>query len=313
MRPFLSTIGYLALVFPGGALLAPLAWFCVHGSPAPLSFLNEHDDFHRYVTRCIMILALAGLWPLLKMNAMATRKAIGLGPWRSARLHFNWSFGIGVGSFILLAIMGVATTSMTWETGKPVAEWARHFKNTLLAMVLVSLIEEVLFRGVLFGGMRRSLDWRWAAAMASVVFALAHFLNAKPPNPESFSLVTGLTFLPSMFHGPAGDAHWGARFINLFMAGMILCGLYKNTGNLYSSMAVHAGWILGGKTAVMATQFEGKREQFTHLQSAFWGRMEFIEGWAMTPVLFGLVIWVFIFQRDESDPVLHSHDNALIH
>jgi membrane protease YdiL (CAAX protease family) len=312
MRPFLNTIGYLVLVFPGGALLAPLAWISVHGNPAPLSFLNEHDDFHRFVTRCIMILALGGLWFLLKINSMNSWKAVGMGPLLGRRSHLYWSFAAGLGSFIILATIGATTTSMAWETAKPITEWLHHFKNALLAMVLVSLIEELLFRGVLFGGMRHSLNWRWAAALASVVFSLVHFLNAKQPNPDSISLATGLTFLPSMLHGPAGDPFWAARFINLFLAGMVLCGLYQNSGNLYSSMAVHGGWILGGKTAVMATQYSGKRELFTPLQSALWGHNEFIEGWAMTPILLGLVIWVFVYQRDESDPILRGHDNAFI-
>ena len=45
MRPLLNTLGYLALAFPGGALLAPLAWVAVHGDMAPLSFLDEHIGY----------------------------------------------------------------------------------------------------------------------------------------------------------------------------------------------------------------------------------------------------------------------------
>jgi len=309
MRPLLNTLAYLVLAFPGGALLAPLAWIAVHGDLAPLSFLNEHDDFHRFITRCIMIIALVGLWPLLKMNDMASFKSVGLkrsaGNWRRVALGLS----VGLGSFLLLATIGVSASPLEWSFGHPLTEWLRHFKNAGLAMVLVSLIEEILFRGVLFGAIRKSLNWRWAAVFTSIIFAAVHFLNAKPSNPEIMSPLTGLITLPDMIHGPTGDPQWAARFFNLFLAGLILAGLYQNTGSLYVSMAVHGGWIFGGKTIGMITI---SPSEMTSLQATLWGRKEFLEGWAMAPLLLAIAVWVFLYQRGESDPVSLNHDNAFI-
>ena len=362
MRPLLKTLGYLILVFPGGALLAPLAWVAVHGDPAPLSFLDEHDDFHRFVTRCIMIVALIGLWPLLKMNDMASLKATGLKRPAENGRRVALGLGVGLGSFAFLAIAGVSMSPLEWSFGHPLTEWVRHFKNAGLAMIMVSLIEEFLFRGVLFGSMRRSLNWRCAAVFTSIIFATVHFLNAKPANPKttenlilakqasikaddklalsekklgadpgeilaakqasadarkslnvaqrkSMSPLIGLITLSDMIRGPAGDPQWAARFLNLFLAGLILAGIYQNTGNLYVSMAVHGGWILGGKTAGMVTIHPS---ELTSLQTAIWGKKEFLEGWAMTPLLLAIVVWVFLHQRGENDSVSLNHDNAFI-
>mgnify|MGYP001250379388 CR=1 FL=1 len=362
MRPLLYTLGYLTLVFPGGALLAPLAWVAVYGDIAPLSFLSEHDDFHRFITRCIMIVALIGLWPLLKMNDMASFKAIGLTLPTGNRRRVILGLSVGLGSFAFLIIIGTSASPLELNLRHPFAEWIGHVKNAGLAMILVSLIEEFLFRGVLFGTMRRSLNWRWAAVFTSIVFASVHFLDAKPKNPEIaenlrlakqtyikanekltslkkkpgvdpdgitttkktatdarnnlhaaqrelINPLVGLITLPNMIRGPADDPQWAARFLNLILAGLILAGLYQNTGNLYVSMAVHGGWILGGKTAGMVTI---RPNEATSLEAALWGEKEFLEGWAMTPILLAIIVWVFLYQQREHDSVPLNHDNAFI-
>ena len=158
--------------------------------------------------------------------------------------------------------------------------------------------------------MRKSLNWRWAAVFTSIIFAVAHFFNAKPSNPEIMSPLVGLITLPDMIHGPADDPQWVARFLNLYLAGLILAGLYQNTGNLYVSMAVHGGWILGGKTAKWVTMFPANHTEITSLQSALWGKKELIEGWGMTPLLLAIIVWVFLYQRGENDFVSLNHDNA---
>lgn len=365
MRPLLYTLGYLALVFPGGALLAPFAWVAVHGDIAPLSFLNEHDDFHRFITRCIMIVSLIGLWPLLKMNDMASFKAIGLTRSAENRRRVALGLSVGLGSFALLTIISVSVSPLEWNLRHPFTEWIGHFKNAGLAMILLSLIEEFLFRGVLFGAMRRSLNWRWAAVFTSIIFASVHFLGApladsvaaknlipikqasikadkklasleKKPRADPVEISTakqaatdarkglhaaerklmislvGLITLPDMIHGPADDPQWAAHFLNLFLAGLILAGLYQNTGNLYVSMAVHGGWILGGKTAKWVTMFPANHTEITSLQSALWGKKEFIEGWAMTPLLLAIVVWVFLYQRDVGESASPDYDNTFI-
>jgi len=309
MRPLLNTLGYLALAFPGGALLAPLAWVAVHGDMAPLSFLDEHDDFHRFVTRSIMIFAVLGMWPLLKMNNMDSLGAIGLnrpdGIWR----RFAFGLGLGIGSFAVLAIIGVFVSPMEWSIGYSFAEWMGHLKNAGLAAILVSLIEEFLFRGVLFGAIRRSLNWRWAAVFTSLIFSAVHFLNAKPPNPENMNPLMGLITMSNMIHGPTGDPQWAARFVNLFLAGLVLAGSYQKTGSLYLSMAIHGGWILGGKTVGFITKHPG---DITPIQAALFGRKELLEGWVMTPLLLAIVVWIFLYQKGRGDSITVNNENIFI-
>src|SRR5271154_1014480 len=77
MRPFRALGIYLVAVFIGGALLAPwlyrLAQVFAHAFPQIAA-----APFHRFVDRSILILALAGLWPLLRSLGATSAREIGL-------------------------------------------------------------------------------------------------------------------------------------------------------------------------------------------------------------------------------------------
>jgi len=294
LKPAVWALGFIPAAFLGGAMLAPLLWQLVHGSPAPLAFLDSHDDFHRFINRAVYVLALLGLYPLLKANGLLAWASIGLprpfGHW--AKL--GQGLALGLGSIVLLGSLAGAFLPVSFTLSAD-AEWGRHLKNALLAMAAVSFLEELLFRGVLFGSLRRCLDWRLAAALGSLLFAAAHFLDAKPANPETITWLSGLTTLPKMARPILEDAPTLIRFINLFLAGLILCALYQQTGNLYCSIGIHAGWILGGKTLVKLISINEERS------TVWWSHSDFLEGLLLTLLLLffaGLCVGIFQRKRD---------------
>ena len=64
MRNTRAILVYLIAVFIGAAIIAPLVWKAVF-SDAPtfgfLNFLQSHDDYHRYFSRSLLLIALMGL------------------------------------------------------------------------------------------------------------------------------------------------------------------------------------------------------------------------------------------------------------
>jgi len=277
-------LGFIPAAFLGGALLAPLLWNLVHGSPAPLAFLDSHDDFHRFINRAVYLLALLGLYPLLKANGLLAWASVGLprpsGKWRNLGL----GLALGLGSLVILGGLGPLVLPMSFSIGED-AQWFRHFKNALLTMVAVALLEELLFRGVLFGSLRRCLEWRLAAVLGSLLFAAAHFLDAKPSNPDTITWISGLITLPKMTRPILEDSPAFIRFINLFLAGLILCCLYQRTENLYCSIGLHAGWILGGKTLVKVATLSDDH------QTLLWSNKDFLEGLLLTFLLLPVACW----------------------
>src|ERR1700685_3826454 len=105
MRPFRALVIYLAVVFIGGALLAPwlywLAQSCAHSIPKIAA-----APFHRYVDRSLLILALAGLWPLLRELGATSLREVGLVlPYGPSKKLFG---GLLLGFFSLAVVAGIA-------------------------------------------------------------------------------------------------------------------------------------------------------------------------------------------------------------
>lgn len=93
----------------------------------------------------------------------------------------------------------------------------------LTATVLAPVTEEILFRGVFFGGLATRWGFFPAALASSVVFGGVHFsLSASFP---------------------------------LFLVGLILCYLYRRTGSIYPPIVYHA--IFNGVTLAIVLLPEG--------------------------------------------------------
>lgn len=76
-------------------------------------------------------------------------------------------------------------TRMAMTPGLPQVLWL------IAALLLAPPVEELLFRGVLYGGYRRSLGPIWAAALTTFIFVLLHF----PEVVHSLTAVAGITGL----------------------------------------------------------------------------------------------------------------------
>ncbi len=125
--------------------------------------------------------------------------------------------GIAVGIFILFYAFLLA-----WSQLDPGAEddlatdlGADNSTLSLLAVIFLTtlmapVVEELFFRGFLFGSLRRRMSWPLAAVLAGAIFGAVHLGT------------------PAIFLVPLG------------VFGALLCTLYQRTGSLIPGMAVHA-------------------------------------------------------------------------
>ena len=101
--------------------------------------------------------------------------------------------------------------------GIVVAVGARDFNHTLTTARLVkkligaiftaasvAVLEETLFRGGVFGGLRRVFYWPFALILSSMIYSLTHFLEGADYH-SKVMWVSGLELLPRMF---ASDTSW---------------------------------------------------------------------------------------------------------
>lgn len=291
---------YFAAIFLGGCLIAPWIYHLMQALASPLPFLKGLADepFRRYVTRSWMIIGALTLWPFLKCLGANSLKGVGLrrGPRFGRELGIG--FAIGFGSLAIIAALALLYGAREFNLGHEPARYFKHMLNAVLAALLVPIIEEVFFRGALFGGMRKDQRLLSAALGSSAIYAIVHFFQRSIwTGPVTWS--SGLELLPRMLSGLGDIQQLIPGFLSLTLAGMMLALAYHRTGSLYLSMGLHGGWIFWLKSyGFLTIPVAGSN-------AWFWGTSKLTDGW----LAFALLAAMFVgFWRWSQPPP--STENA---
>jgi membrane protease YdiL (CAAX protease family) len=252
--------------------------------------------FHRFMDRSFLILALAGLWPFLQALGATSFTEIGLSATHRPSRHLLGGFAVGFGSLAILALLVILGGGRILNPGITAHKILNTIFGGVLTAIVVGTLEEILFRGGIFGGLRRILDWKFALLISSAVYALVHFLQpADLTGPVHWN--SGLILLPIVLHGFVDQHQLLPGFFNLSLVGLLLGLAYQRTNTLYFSIGMHGGWIFWLKTY----------GAFTYAPPTvalwFWGSNKMIDGWLSTVVLvITLVSLPFICPRHEKAP-----------
>jgi len=216
-----------------GGTLFVTGMVLVYGATAAI-VAARGDDTTETFTAQIQVQALANVFGVWVVALLARRIEEGLGP-LGLRAHRGAPpFSLALAAFfafqpvllgvtwlnsLLLEQIGVeAGVQDVLEAFMDDAEGQRSFLVWVLAVGLVPFCEEVMFRGLLFGALRRRVSPAAAIALSSLVFGLAH---------------GGVALLPT--------AALGALF----------CWLYERTGSLVVPTLSHA--LHNGLTMAMVS------------------------------------------------------------
>jgi len=289
---------YLLAVFIGGALLAPGLYFLAQSFAEPFSHLANspfflikafaksfshlaNSPFHRFVNRSLLGVALLGLWPLLRALGINSCAAVGL--LNPVPYWKRFVAGLALGFFSLAVVAAIALGSEARVIPDHVSRLPQRFLGIVLTAIVVAVLEEILFRGALFGALRKAFNWVAALAVSSMVYALVHFMaSAQLTGPVTW--YSGLELLPHMLRGFSNLHELIPGFFNLTLAGILLALAYQRTGNLYFSIGLHAGWIFWLKSYGLFTR------QAPGPQSWFWGSSKLIDGWLALLVLISTLL-----------------------
>jgi membrane protease YdiL (CAAX protease family) len=295
MRPLRALVIYILVVFVGGALLAPwLYWLAqafAHSFPKIAA-----EPFSRFVDRSLLLFALAGLWPLLR--------ALGVTSWREAGivpLHGQWNkllggLSLGFASLALVAVLAFAGGARVFNQTTTAHQVVAVIFSSVFAAALVAVMEEILFRGGVYGGMRKFFHWPLALVVSSMIYALAHFLH-RVDFAGAVNWSSGLTLLPRMLGGFVDMNALVPNFFNLALAGVLLGLAYQRTGNLYFSIGLHAGWVFWLKTYGAFTAATPRAS------AGFWGTSKMIDGWLALLVLVAVFLLIeFLPLGRKSEP-----------
>ena len=127
-----------------------------------------------------------------------------------------------------------------WNKNPP---WER-LPPLLLSAITVGLLEEALFRGAIFGLLRRTLPPLVALFSVSFIFAAVHFL--KPDDAVLISEIrwsSGFALLPHLFHQFGEPMTLLASFTTIFVLGLVLGAVTWQTRSLWPAIGFHAGLV----------------------------------------------------------------------
>jgi CAAX protease family protein len=294
MQPLRSLGLYLVVVLLGGALLAPFLYVAARWGSGYWNVLSELADapFHRYVHRATLGLAFLGLWPLLKSLGMRSWAEVGLT--KPGRHWKNLGGGLALGFLSLAGVagMGLAARVRFFRTDATFGELSGEIVSAILAAATVAFLEELLFRGVVFGGLRKAHHWLTALTVSSALYAWVHFFRT-PENPGRVDWTSGFVILGEMLRGLADLNTLLPGIFVLGLAGAILAICYQRTGNLYCSIGLHAGWVFWLKSYSAITS--GNAQVPAGGNGTFWGSRNLYDGWLalimMVLVLAGVLFW----------------------
>jgi len=271
MRPLWALVIYLLAVFIGGALLAPWLYDLAQHFAAQFPKL-AHAPFHRYVDRSLLIVALAGIWPLMRALGATSFQELGLAPLYGQSKRLVSGFWLGFLSLGVVAAVALGFGGRTLVQSITAHGVAGVVFGAIGTAVVVGVLEEILFRGAIFGGLRRVLYWPMALILSSLIYALVHFLQ-RGDSAGPVAWYSGLAILPRMLGGFANFHTSVPAFFTLTLVGVVLGLAYQRTGNLYFSMGLHGGWVFWLKI------YGGFTADVPHRSLWFWGSGKMIDGW----------------------------------
>ncbi|MDX2081556.1 MAG: CPBP family glutamic-type intramembrane protease [Terrimicrobiaceae bacterium] len=252
----LRLLVYVLAVVVLGCLLAPPLYWAGSGLAAAgiLPFL-EGFPFHRYFSRSIQISALVLIWPAFRWIGITRLAELGIAKnphrWRDAAA----GLGIGVLPVIVLA------AGLLWADVYAIRSSIDPTRVVRIAgtAVVVSVLEEFLFRAVILGLALRAMPAAAAAVFSSAVFSIVHFMRvSKDSVVEHVGWLSGFQQIPLLFSSAPPWPVLGWGLISLMIAGLLLAWATLHTRSLFLAMGIHAGWILGQQGFQSLARFRPK-------------------------------------------------------
>jgi membrane protease YdiL (CAAX protease family) len=287
-HPLLALGAFLAFVFIGGALLAPWLYHALQAI-APGTKLAR-TPFSRVENRALLLMALAGVPFYVRASGIRRWADVGLDPRTVRWRRVGAGFALGFLSLAAVCAVAVIGGGRALNLERTPGQLAGQFAGALATALIVAVLEELLFRGAIFGGLRRAMPWVAAMLASSALYAIVHFM-ARPANPPVIGWLTGLRVLPSMLAGMARPGGLVPAFLNLTLAGVVLALAYHFTGDILASIGIHAGWIFWLKFYGFLTK------GVPGVDPVFWGTRKLVDGWLAFVALVGVLAVVLFVMR----------------
>ena len=249
--------------------------------------------FARYVNRALLVVALAGLPFYVRAAGIRRWADVGIDPRRVAWRRLGAGFALGLVSLAAVCAVALPAGGRQLALGARAGRAGGGGRGRAAHRPVVGVMEELLFRGAMFGGLRRAMPWGAALLLSSAVYAIVHFMG-RPADPPRATWLSGLQVMPGMLAGMAEIRALVPGFLSLTLAGVILGLAYQRTGDLAASIGIHAGWIFWLRFYALLT------DAVPGADAWFWGTSKLVDGWLALAALVVVLAAVLAPGRDRT-------------
>ena len=243
LKSFLLTIFAVLAV---SALLAPwVKRLLVYGAEH-FEFFEKLAEYelHRILSRIIMVNIFLSLIIFRKKLLANTGVFRVLKPQKGDGKWFLTGLVFGIVTLSLQVFFAVVFQGREFFTYKLIfSKMVVKSIECLLSACLIGLMEEFLFRGVLFKYLWRKRSFVMAILISSLVYSCAHFFRPKDiTGVDELSPFAGFIVIFKMM-SPFLSPDFLFESVGLFLVGACLAAGYYYSKSLYFPIAVHAGWV----------------------------------------------------------------------
>ena len=199
------------------------------------------------ITQGLLVLSIFPFMSYLNIN----KQDVGYAPLKAFLKQLG--LGIGIGFVVLIPVFLVLDFLKIIVINKSQPWGWDILLNTLSINLglafLIALLEESLFRGLLWTSLSKKLPSIMAVLVSAVYFAGLHFLTAKTHLPTSTLTVwSGFSLWPEAFNNVISPRHYSA-LLALMMVGVFL-GLLRSQFNMSLGLCIgcHCSWVWQIKT-----------------------------------------------------------------
>lgn len=226
-------------------MTAPLLYnaLILIGRQVPSLVALRDCEFVRVVSRMVLILVAIGFFPALWLGGVRNASQVGFGRTPGWRRQFACGLGLGLLTILAAAAYLLVTQQYTMKSPS-FSDLPGQLFSAFISGIFVALFEEMLFRGVLFGRLRKPLGFFGALLFSSALYGLVHFADPVPAVGVAHAHVTsGFALLSDMFRWPHAPNFYVPAVLTLLLIGFALCGFYARFGSLWFGVGLHMGWI----------------------------------------------------------------------
>ncbi len=238
MRSIYYALVPLFVLLVALSLSAIIAYFVVIG-------FEDSSVYRQVITRVTQLLLLLSIIPFTAYLKISKAE---LG-YASRGIFFKQlGQGFGLGLIILIPVF-IVLYFLNINVIDETQHWTpfllvRYMVLNLGVALLIGLIEESLFRGIVLVGLKKKLPVAIAILITSLYFAGLHFLSAKAdPLIQDVTLLSGFSLLGEAFRNVVDPSHLSA-LVALLMVGVFL-GVLRTQVDVSLGLCIgcHTSWV----------------------------------------------------------------------